>query len=98
MAEDLLLLDLQELTIIADYFVIASADTGRQIDAITEAIDGEIKQKLGLDPLHIEGTADSGWVLMDYGGVVIHLFSKPQRERYQLEDLWRDARVIVRIA
>jgi len=98
MAEDIVLLDLQELTIIADYFVIASADTARQIDAITESIDSEIKQTFALDPLHIEGAADSGWVLMDYGGMIVHLFSKPQREHYQLEDLWRDARVIVRMA
>ncbi|HHX65289.1 MAG TPA: ribosome silencing factor [Chloroflexi bacterium] len=98
MGSDVLLLDLTEVTVIADYFVIATADTERQIRAIVEDTREQLKREHDLLPLSIEGSANSGWVLMDYGSVIIHLFSPRQRDYYQLEELWSNARTVVRIA
>ena len=99
MGADILLLDLSEITIIADYFVIATGNSERQIRALANNVRQEIKEEYdGTLPLSVEGEADSGWVLMDYGGTVVHLFSERQRNRYRLEELWSDARTVVRIA
>jgi len=98
MGSDILLLDLSRVTLIADYFVIATADSERQIGAITEDLVEQLRTKQGLNPLSIEGTPSSGWVLLDYGSIVVHLFSEAQRNKYQLENFWSDARTVVRIA
>ena len=97
MGSDILLLDISSVSLIADYFIVCSAQSERQIDAITEDIRTTLKD-VGVDMLHLEGTAASGWVLMDYGGVVIHVFSPLQRDRYRLEALWAKARTVVRLA
>jgi len=98
MGSDVLLLDLCQVTLIADYFVIATGNTERQLKAIAKDAVQRLKNDHGVNPLSVEGTAPSGWILIDYGGVVVHLFSQAQRDRYRLEDLWRDARTVVRIA
>lgn len=95
---DVLLLDLAGITLIADYFVIASGDSDRQLDALSEHVREQVLTQHGLAPIGIEGTAASGWVLMDYGSIVVHLFSEEQRLHYQLEELWRQAKTIVRLA
>lgn len=97
MGADILLLDLAGLTLIADYFVIATAETDRQLNAMAEEIVAELKGE-GRAPLHIEGLAEAGWVLLDYGDVVVHLFLESQRDYYDLEGLWSKARTVVRIA
>jgi ribosome-associated protein len=84
------MLDLRTLNTFADYFVICSADSERQLRALTEAVDEAIKRE-GQRDARIEGTVNTGWVLMDYGDVVIHLFSRTQREYYRLEQLWSKA-------
>jgi len=93
-----LLLDLREVTLIADYFIIATVETERQANAIAEEVIQRLKEKALTKPLGVEGTATSGWLLLDYGDVVIHLFSPKQRAFYQLEELWSNARTVVRIA
>ena len=98
MGADILLLDLAGLTHIADFFVIASAESDRQIGALSEGISADVKVQAQRDPLHVEGTPAGGWVLMDYGGVIVHLFSTEQRSFYHLEELWSKARTVVRIA
>lgn len=93
---DILILDLRPLATFADYFVIGSAANERQIKALSdELLDrlGEKKEK----PLNIEGAPESGWVLLDYGGVIVHLFTPPVREYYQLERLWQEAPLVVRM-
>ena len=95
--EDVLLLDIQDISILADYFVIGSAASERQARAIIEGVKQEVRQAFDRTPLHVEGGAATGWVLMDYGGVVVHLFSPEMRAYYDLEGLWRDARVVVRM-
>ena len=95
-ASDIVLLDLRPVSILADYFVICTAESHRQTKAILESVIMELKKEGSL-PLHVEGTAESGWVLVDYGSIVLHVFAPPQRQYYQLEQFWRDATVVVKM-
>jgi len=95
-AIDIALLDTQEICSFADYFVICSGDSERQIKAIYEEI-GHILKKEGILPHHHEGTIDSGWLLIDFGNVVVHIFAPFEREHYQLDKLWNQASTLVRI-
>jgi ribosome-associated protein len=95
--ENVVLLDIQGVSILADYFVIASATSERQMGAIIEDVRLKAKQALEARPLRVEGKPASGWVLVDYGSVVVHLFTPESRAYYDLEGLWREARVVVRM-
>ena len=90
------MLDTRQICSFADYFVICSGDSDRQIDAIREEIRKVLKQD-GILLHHIEGTSDSGWILIDAGGVIIHIFSPQQRDYYRLDDLWSNAIPVIRI-
>lgn len=97
MAEDILLLDISKAgSPFADYFVIATASTDRQSQALVDAMQDELRSQK-IRPLHIEGERDSGWQLVDYGNVIVHIFSPEQRAFYRLEDLWHEAQVVVRM-
>ena len=93
-ASDVLLLDIRDVSVIADYFVICSGNSNRQLQAIAEAIDEELG-KQGATLLRREGTADTGWVLLDFGDIVIHIFGPQEREYYRLERLWSEAKTVV---
>ena len=95
-AGDILLLDTSGACSFADYFVILSGESERQVNAIYETIQHDLKGE-GVYPHHIEGTADSGWLLLDYFDVIVHIFSPEERGNYQLEQLWSAARPVVRI-
>jgi ribosome-associated protein len=95
--ENILLLDIQELSILADYFVIASTTSDRQARAILDDVKTKVKQAFDVRLLHVEGEPTTGWVLIDYGDVVVHLFSQEVREYYDLEGLWKEGRVVVRM-
>lgn len=95
-AEDILLLDIGKVTLFADYFVIASAPTVRQMQALRDAIDLELA-KDGITAYGREGAAASGWVLLDLGDVIVHIFGPDERRFYDLEGLWRQATPVVRI-
>ena len=89
-AFDIQILDLRRLTYITDYFVICSGSNITQVSAIADAI-GEILARRGVHPSHVEGQADSSWVLMDYGDVVVHIFEEQTRLHYALDKLWGEA-------
>jgi ribosome-associated protein len=89
-AADIVMLDIQGISILADYFVICTGANPRQIGAIASAVDEELG-KLGVPLLHREGKPESGWVLLDFGDVVCHIFGPMEREFYQLERLWSAA-------
>jgi len=89
-------LDIRSISLLADYFVICSGESERQIKAIADEVTDEVKEE-GIRPLHIEGDSPSGWVLMDYGDVIVHIFAPVVRGYYQLEKLWSDASIVVRI-
>lgn len=93
-ASDIVMLDLRKLNTIADYFVVCSGESDRQLKAILEAIDEGIGRELG-EYARIEGTPDTGWVLLDYGDVVVHIFSVALRDYYRLERLWSKATPVV---
>ena len=95
-AEEIVLLDIREVAPFADYFVVASATNPRQMRALVETLSRELRDE-GVRAAHQEGAADSGWVLLDYGAVIVHLFAPEQREYYALEELWRGATQVVRI-
>jgi ribosome-associated protein len=95
--ENIVLMDLRDISLIADYFIIGSAGSERQLNAITDYIRDEVKQRHQLYPWRIEGRGEHGWVLMDYGDVVIHLFAPEVRSYYDLEGLWADANVLVHV-
>lgn len=86
----MLILDLRGLTAITDYFVIASAETTVQVRAVTQAVVNNLAQE-DIRYIRREGWDDTGWVLLDYGSVVVHIFLDEQREYYELERLWGDA-------
>jgi len=95
--EDILLLDIHELTTLADYFVLCSGTSDRQLQALESGVREEVQKKLDASPLHVEGEPSSGWILMDYGTVVVHIFDPQVRAYYNLEGLWKGGRVVVRI-
>lgn len=76
---------------VCDYFVICHGDSDRQVDAIAKSVDKVVKEKLGEDPWHAEGFANSEWILLDYVNVVVHIFEAEKREFYNIERLWADA-------
>jgi len=98
-AADILLMDIRRLSIIADYFIICSGDNERQIRAITRGIQEGVEERWGLDPLNRAGAEQeqAGWVLLDYGSVVVHVFSPQMREFYRLERLWSEAATLLRM-
>ena len=95
-AIDIVLLDVRELCSFADYFVICSGDSERQIKTIYDEVGHTLKRE-GILPLHHEGTTDSGWLLLDFSGVIVHIFATLEREYYQLDELWDRATPVVRI-
>jgi ribosome-associated protein len=95
-AADILLMDTQEVCSFTDYFIICSGESTRQIKAIIDNISDELKKE-GIFPLHEEGTPNSGWILLDYGSIIVHVFSPLERDYYQLEKLWEKAPTKVRV-
>jgi ribosome-associated protein len=91
---DVVVLDVCELTSIADVFIICSGRSNRQVSAIAEHVERDLKSHK-IRPLSVEGTKEGHWVLMDYGNVIIHVFYESARQFYDLEGLWADARRIV---
>lgn len=89
-AQDVVALDVRELTTMADAFIICSGRSNRQVSAIAEHVQTSLKRARIL-PLSVEGRKEGHWVLMDYGHVVIHVFYEPVRSFYNLESLWSDA-------
>ena len=79
-----------------DYFVICTGDSSRQLKAIVDAVSRTLKEE-GILPLRQEGTTDSGWILLDYGEVIVHVFGSFERDYYQLEKLWEKACTKVRV-
>ncbi len=89
-AEGLVVLDVREITYIADYFVICSGTNSRQVKAIADEIDYRLSKER-VFPGHVEGFPDCRWVLMDYGDVIVHVFDEEARFYYDLEGLWGEA-------
>ncbi len=94
--EEILLIDIQGIASFSDYFIICNGTSDRMLRALADALIEQAHQEFHLDT-RVEGSADDGWVLVDLGDVVVHLFSPDQREYYQLEKLWSKGKVLVRL-
>ena len=95
-AADIVLLDLGGLTTVADYFVICSGGSERQLDAIADGIVSTLRDEK-IKPIGREGVPASHWVLLDFGSVIVHIFTPPERDYYGLEKHWAEARTILRV-
>jgi ribosome-associated protein len=94
--EDIILLDIKGLASFTDYFVICTATSSRMLNALADGVvekTHELYDKKG----HKEGNSDSGWLVVDYGDVVVHLFDEELRSYYKLEELWKDGKVLLRL-
>ncbi len=93
--ENIVVLDFQNIdTSIADYFVIASANTSTQVSALANSVEKTVRKEAKDRPIHVEGKENASWILMDYGNVVVHLFQNETRAYYDIESLWNDAKLI----
>ena len=90
-------MDLREQSPFVDYFVICTANSERQIKAIEEGISEYALKYFKQKPRRVEGSTESGWVLMDFIDIVVHIFSPSQRDFYQLEDLWKEAPILLKM-
>jgi ribosome-associated protein len=90
-AEDVVVLDMRELVAYTDFLTICTARNERQAKAIVDEVRVQVKQRLGFLPGGVDGGGEDGWVVLDYLDCVLHVFTAEARERYQLEDLWREA-------
>jgi ribosome-associated protein len=91
-ASDLLAIDLREIASFTEFFIIASGNNQRQVQAISDEINEQLKKQLDSRPVRIEGYSSGEWILLDYGDFIVHVFEKNAREFYDLERLWLDAK------
>lgn len=92
-AEDITILDISEISVLADYFVIADGNNRNQVQAMADSVE-EALGRAGYEPKQIEGYQTANWILMDYKDVIIHVFSKEDRGFYDLERIWRDGKPV----
>ena len=90
-ALDIKVIDIREVSVIADYFVITSGSNLNQVQAIVDNVEEQLG-RAGFEPKQIEGTRNSNWILMDYGDLIIHVFDEENRLFYDLERIWRDGK------
>lgn len=96
LAADITLLDISELSSFTDVFIVTTADNLRQLRALQREIVSQMRVR-GVRPLRVEGDSEGGWILLDYGDVIVHLLTRDQRDFYRLEDLWIEAPVLLKI-
>jgi ribosome-associated protein len=89
-------LDIKDIASFTDYFVISSGTSPRMLESLTTQLERDVKTKYR-KTTQPQGSADSGWIVLDYGDVVVHLFSPDQRAYYKLEDLWAEGNVVLRL-
>ena len=96
LADNIVMLDIRGIATFADYFVILTAGSTRQVAALREDIESGLEEA-GITLHHREGTPDSGWVLLDFSDVIVHIFGEEQREHYRLDQLWAGAHQVVTV-
>ena len=92
-ANDIKILDISDVSVLADYFIIANGNNANQLTAMEDAVD-EAMYTNGVHQKQVEGTGNSTWILMDYQDIIVHLFSKEDRQFYDLDRIWRDGKVV----
>ena len=91
--QDIKIIDIHNVSVIADYFVIASGTNSNQVQAIVDNVEEQLG-RAGFEAKQIEGNRNSSWILMDYGDVIVHVFDEESRLFYDLERIWRDGKVL----
>lgn len=94
--ENILLLDLQKVAMFTDYFVICTGTSDRMLDALADGVEEKAREKFQIKG-HREGQPASGWVVVDFGSVIVHLFAQEVRDYYNLEELWQEGKVLLRL-
>ncbi len=94
-AEDIRVIEIGNISILADYFIIANGNSPAQVDAMVDSVT-ELLAREGIEPKRVEGVRSSGWILLDYGDIVVHIFSKEDRLFYDLERIWRDGKNVTK--
>ena len=94
--EDIVLLDIKEQVYFTDYFIISSTSSDRQLRGLASELSRDARERFGIHSKP-EGQPESGWILIDLGDIVVHLFSAEKREYYQLEELWQEGQVLLHI-
>ncbi len=90
-AENIIRLDLSEVSAVSDYFILCTATSEPHIRAVAERIQRGVLEKLKVKPVHVDGSPESGWIIVDFGNLMVHIMTASSRELYQLEELWNDA-------
>lgn len=96
-ASDIIILDLREQSVLTDYFLLCNGDSNRQINAIADAVQEDAKQKADVIIMNKEGNPNSGWILLDFGDLIVHVFSPEKRAYYDLEGLWHESHIVLRM-
>ncbi len=94
--EDILLLDIEKISSFTSYFVICSGTSARMLDALADAVNEKTRTRLTKKG-RVEGSSDGGWMVLDFGSIVVHLFSPDVRDYYRLEELWGEGKVLLRL-
>jgi ribosome-associated protein len=94
--EDILLLDLQKVAMFTDYFVICSGTSDRMLDALAKGVEETVQEKHNIKG-RAQGQSSGGWVIVDFGYVIVHLFAPETRDYYSLEELWKEGKVLLRL-
>lgn len=94
---NILLLDIRDQAVFSDYFIICSGESDRQLRSLMDAVIESAREKAGARPRGTEGEPGSGWILVDLGAVIVHLFSPEKRDYYSLEELWSEGHVVLRM-
>ena len=96
LARNIVVMDARQVCNFADYFVLCTTESDRQTKAVYDEIENSLKQE-GARPHHHEGTVASGWLLLDYGDAIVHVFSAAERDYYALDNVWADADIILQM-
>ncbi len=94
--EDIVLMDIHEVASFADFFIVCSGTSNRMLNALADAVEEDARHATK-QPVRVEGSPDYGWMVVDCGDIIVHLFSPSQREYYRLEELWERGKVVVRV-
>jgi ribosome-associated protein len=94
--ENIVLIDLQEIAIFADYFVICSGSSDRMIQALVDEAIDQVKKDYKINS-RVEGQSEDGWMLVDFGEIILHIFSPQRRDYYRLEELWSNGKILLHV-
>lgn len=94
MGIDIVVMDIAEVSPLADYFIVASASNSSQLKALSEGVEEDLHKKCNIEKIHIEGVQTKSWILLNFNDIVIHIFNEEDRKFYNIERVWADAKIV----